>query len=314
MTVKKKLEQIQEIPLSQITVKYEWNGRYLGGGDSPGWTVDSGDDSSDVNDFSLLKTSIADRGQDTPVTVRPKGQRFELVCGFRRYRAIEELAKDRGDKDPTIKAIVREYDDLEARLANASENTERDGYRPADLCWTVGQTMLEYAKKRVKVTQQALAPHFGVNQSYLAKMWGICSDLDPRILDDWRAQSRAIAFTKVYEISRLARNEQQKAWNELKAAQASSGNSGGSTDPVESLCKKAEKAGGQVGALVLAELLLPPAGEDLDSDSVVECLITFPKGKKALTIPQKRKVVKAFKAAYETALAVEETEQSETEE
>jgi len=288
-------DQISYIPLSSIVAKFEWNGRYLGGGDTPAWTLDSGSE-EEVNDFTALKMSIADRGQDTPVTVRPKGPKFELVEGFRRFRALEELAKEKGDKNAVIKALVREYDDLEARLANARANTERDGYRPADLCWLVGQVALEYSRKKVKATQQALSSDFGITQPYLAKLLGICSDLDPLILESWRQSFRDMAVTSIYEISRLARNEQKKAWENLQLQSANRARV--SKPPVERLSTLAKAEGLKLGKLVFSELLLPPAGEELDFVCILPVLVPLPRGKKELKTPELRKVVKAFKEAF----------------
>ncbi len=73
--------------------------------------------------FEALKTSIAERGQDTPVTVRPKGDRFELAAGRRRLAACRALGLP-------VLARVLPLDD-EAMLAlQYRENAERTDVTP----------------------------------------------------------------------------------------------------------------------------------------------------------------------------------------
>jgi ParB family chromosome partitioning protein len=73
--------------------------------------------------FEALKASIAERGQDTPVTVRPKGDRFELAAGRRRLAACRAL-------DRPVLARVLPLDD-EAMLAlQYRENAERSDLSP----------------------------------------------------------------------------------------------------------------------------------------------------------------------------------------
>lgn len=68
--------------------------------------------------FEALKASIAERGQDVPVTVRPKGDRFELAAGRRRLAACRQLGRP-------VLARVLPLDD-EAMLAlQYRENAER---------------------------------------------------------------------------------------------------------------------------------------------------------------------------------------------
>lgn len=68
--------------------------------------------------FEALKASIAERGQDVPVTVRPRGDRFELAAGRRRLAACRQLGR-------SVLARVLPLDD-EAMLAlQYRENAER---------------------------------------------------------------------------------------------------------------------------------------------------------------------------------------------
>lgn len=68
-----------------------------------------------------LAESIAAIGLTQPITVRSKGDRFELIAGERRWRAHRLLAK------PSIEAIVVEADDGQSAAMALSENIDREG-------------------------------------------------------------------------------------------------------------------------------------------------------------------------------------------
>lgn len=100
--------RIRAIPLTQIIADAKkWNTR----------REDSG-----TEEFKELVASLAAKGQDEPVTIRPKGEKFELITGFRRYAALMYIAEQSKSKDATINAIVRDLSDAEARLLNRRES------------------------------------------------------------------------------------------------------------------------------------------------------------------------------------------------
>lgn len=77
--------------------------------------------------FVALKTSLAARGQEVPILVRPhpsaKG-RFQTVFGHRRVRALATLGKTH------VRAAIRALGDEELLLAQGIENSARE-----DLSW-----------------------------------------------------------------------------------------------------------------------------------------------------------------------------------
>lgn len=75
--------------------------------------------------FSLGE-DIAKNGLINPITVRPKGERFEVVAGHRRFLA------HRYKGIPTIRCIVRELSDAEAFAVMTSENLKREDVNPVD--------------------------------------------------------------------------------------------------------------------------------------------------------------------------------------
>ena len=68
-----------------------------------------------------LASSIEKDGLIEPVIIRPKGKRFELIAGERRFRAVQHYTHF--DK---ILAKVIDVDDLKARRISAAENIQRE--------------------------------------------------------------------------------------------------------------------------------------------------------------------------------------------
>ena len=111
--------------------------------------ADRFDHDDDVS-FEALKQSIAERGQEIPVLVRPhasKADRYQTAFGHRRIRAARQLGR-------MVKAIVRALSDDELIIAQGVENSARE-----DLSFierAVFALMLENAGRSRVVIQQAL--------------------------------------------------------------------------------------------------------------------------------------------------------------
>lgn len=73
-----------------------------------------------------LAADIKKNGLINPITVRPKGDRFEIVAGHRRF-----LAHRYGGM-PQIKCVVRDLTDTEAFAVMTSENLVREDVNPVD--------------------------------------------------------------------------------------------------------------------------------------------------------------------------------------
>lgn len=74
----------------------------------------------DESALDELKQSIELHGLLVPIIVRPRGDRFQLVAGERRWRACAALQR------PTIPAIVREESDRESLEMAIVENLQRE--------------------------------------------------------------------------------------------------------------------------------------------------------------------------------------------
>lgn len=84
----------------------------------------------DADELADLRRSIAENGLLQPIVVRPvasvDGERYELVAGERRFRAVTEL----GWKE--IPAVVREVDDRALLVLALVENIQREALNPLE--------------------------------------------------------------------------------------------------------------------------------------------------------------------------------------
>jgi len=79
---------------------------------------------TDIQYLEELAQSIKQSGLLNPIIVRPKGSRYQLVAGYRRWLACKKFGI------PKIKARVVYMDDKEALLSSAIENIQRTDNDP----------------------------------------------------------------------------------------------------------------------------------------------------------------------------------------
>lgn len=82
-------------------------------------------------DLAELEDSIETKGLLQPILVKPKGNKYQLVCGERRYLCSVNIAKRRRERN-TIAAVVREMTDDEAFELQLIENLQRKDVHPLD--------------------------------------------------------------------------------------------------------------------------------------------------------------------------------------
>jgi len=86
-------------------------------------------------DLEELKQSIINFGIIQPVTLRTKDERYEIVCGERRYRASLMAGRS------TIPAIIKDYSDAEAMEITILENLQRRDVSPVEEAVSFGKLM-----------------------------------------------------------------------------------------------------------------------------------------------------------------------------
>lgn len=101
--------QSDELPLDQITPRADQFRR-----------------SFDPASIEALAVSIGELGLLEPIVVRPQGGGFEIVAGERRYRALQQLGRERAP----VRVVA--FDDLQAELAGAVENLNREDLTPLE--------------------------------------------------------------------------------------------------------------------------------------------------------------------------------------
>lgn len=99
------------------------------------------------HELNKLAVSIKDRGLLQPILVRPKGERFELIAGERRFKAAQKANVN------SISAVVREVSDEELLQLSLIENLHRANLTPVE-------EALAY---------ESLQNNFGLSQSDIAE-------------------------------------------------------------------------------------------------------------------------------------------------
>ena len=81
----------------------------------------------DATEMQTLKTSLRNRGQQTPIEVMQLSDgRYGLISGWRRCRALAEIAEEDRNYDPTVLALLRRPEAAsDAYLAMVEENEIR---------------------------------------------------------------------------------------------------------------------------------------------------------------------------------------------
>ncbi|MBH5319306.1 nucleoid occlusion protein [Paenibacillus sp. GSMTC-2017] len=104
-----------------------------------------------------LCQTIKTHGVIQPIVVRVRNNRYEIIAGERRFRAVTKLGLD------TIPAIVREFNDSQTASIALIENLQREGL-------TAVEEAIAYQKliELHQLTQESLAQRLGKSQSTIA--------------------------------------------------------------------------------------------------------------------------------------------------
>lgn len=143
-------------------------------------------------DIAELAKSIEKNGIITPLTVKPKNGRYEVVCGHRRWRAAN-LVED----DMLVPCVVIEgasSEDLE--IMQIDENLQRKGMS----AWELVQIFNDW-KRRGK-TQKQIAAMMGKSQGWVSAQYSASAQIE-------KAYESGLINDKVYE----AKKHTVKAWH-----------------------------------------------------------------------------------------------------
>ncbi|UUZ82547.1 nucleoid occlusion protein [Paenibacillus sp. P26] len=115
-----------------------------------------------------LCQTIKTHGVIQPIVVRVRDNRYELIAGERRWRAVKKLGYE------TIPAIIREFNDSQAASIALIENLQREGL-------TAIEEAIAYQRliDMHQLTQESLAQRLGKSQSTIANKIRLLQLSDP---------------------------------------------------------------------------------------------------------------------------------------
>jgi ParB/RepB/Spo0J family partition protein len=122
--------------------------------------------------FDELVRSIEGSGLMQPITVRPKGTRYELVDGHRRLMAHQKLGLQ------TIKAIVTDYTDREAQTLSLVANMQRKNLNTIELAMAF-QKILD---AQIFADKRELSQAVGKDETYVGDILNTLR-MDTRIVE-----------------------------------------------------------------------------------------------------------------------------------
>jgi len=104
-----------------------------------------------------LADSIREQGIVQPLIVRPRGDRFELIAGERRWRAAQMAGLDE------VPVLVRDADDREALELALIENLQRENLNPMEEAQGYAQLIEQF-----QLTQEKAASRVGKSRAVVA--------------------------------------------------------------------------------------------------------------------------------------------------
>ena len=110
-----------------------------------------------ADELDDLVTSLRENGLLQPVTLRRRGDRYEIIAGERRVRAARLL------EWTSIPALVREADDREMLQLAILENLQRSDLNPMDVAAAYRRLMEEF-----RLTQEEVSKKVGSSRSQVA--------------------------------------------------------------------------------------------------------------------------------------------------
>src|SRR6266508_3555758 len=127
----------------------------------------------DLGDMEQLIASVKARGVSQAILVRPNEDgTYQIVFGERRWRAAKEAGHT------TIKAEIRELDDLEAALEQIAENMDRQDLTSLEKAKALRRALAAAKRQGVRLGKREWAVHLG----RLVRQVGKQTELVERVL------------------------------------------------------------------------------------------------------------------------------------
>ncbi len=147
----------------------------------------------DNAEFDELLNAIRDRGQDSPILVRPHPKtsgRYMVVFGHRRLRVAKALGRK-------IRAVVKEVSDVDHVVAQGQENSARSNLSFLEKAMFANEIARRHFDNDYAVVMSALS----LDKATLSKMLSVAS-LPPAIVNAMGA-AKGIGRDRWYELKTL---------------------------------------------------------------------------------------------------------------
>jgi len=106
-----------------------------------------------------LMSSIKEKGLVQPILVRPRGNKYELIAGERRWRAVKELGQKK------IPAMLRDVSDTEALELSLIENIQRQDLNPIEEANAYERLIKEFNLTQDKLSKQIAKDRTSITNS-----------------------------------------------------------------------------------------------------------------------------------------------------
>ena len=120
-------------------------------------------------DIEDLAHSLATLGLQQPVVVQPKGEKYEILIGQRRYLAAKHLGWESID----AKVLSQPLSELDAKVISFSENAQRRDLTPKDKAEICSFLMTQLG------SVAAVAEHIGISETTVRKWLGYAAVPEP---------------------------------------------------------------------------------------------------------------------------------------
>ena len=137
-------------------------------------------------DLRNLGASIKSKGIIQPLVVRPRGEKYEIIAGERRYLAAKRLKLKR------VPIIIRKSDDEESMELALIENIQRSDLNPIEEARAYETLMEKYS-----LTQVAVGEKVGKSREAIAnilRLLKLPSDVQKFVLDEMISMGHARAL------------------------------------------------------------------------------------------------------------------------
>ena len=127
----------------------------------------------DSQNFEHFKASISEEGQKVPITVRRHSEipeRFQVVYGHRRLRALRELGQ-------SVLAIVTDYTDRDLVIAQGIENASRQ-----DLSW-IEKALFADEMQNAGIKPRDIKAALGIDDAELSKLRTVLKALPSDVVE-----------------------------------------------------------------------------------------------------------------------------------